>query len=156
MVAKAISMHNAIASLDHPIIAVASLDASRAAYERLGFVVQPRGSHVEWGTGNGCVMFERDYLELRGVIDAELFTMDLDKHLAEHGEGLLGDKSHSMIFDNSKIKRLAPGFVCTIPFAWGAREIVTWHEAASSRQVVDPHVDALIERVLAAYGAVWP
>ncbi|MBK7661680.1 MAG: VOC family protein [Betaproteobacteria bacterium] len=90
MVAKAISMHNAIASLDHPIIAVASLDASRAAYERLGFVVQPRGSHVEWGTGNGCVMFERDYLELRGVIDAELFTMDLDKHLAEHGEGLLG------------------------------------------------------------------
>lgn len=73
-----------------------------------------------------------------------------------HGEGLLGDKSHSMIFDNSKIKRLAPGFVCTIPFAWGAREIVTWHEAASSRQVVDPHVDALIERVLAAYGAVWP
>jgi nucleoside-diphosphate-sugar epimerase len=66
-----------------------------------------------------------------------------------HGEGLLGDKSHSMIFDNSKIKRLAPGFTCTTPFAWGAREIVAWHEADPARQVIDPYVDTLIERVLA-------
>jgi nucleoside-diphosphate-sugar epimerase len=73
-----------------------------------------------------------------------------------HGEGLLGDKSHSMIFDNSKIKRLAPGFACTTPFAWGAREIVAWHEADPARQVIDPYVETLIERVLAAYEKCWP
>ncbi len=73
-----------------------------------------------------------------------------------HGEGLLGDKSHSMIFDNSKIKRLAPGFACTTPFSWGAREIVAWHEADTARQVIDPYVEALIERVLAAYERCWP
>jgi len=73
-----------------------------------------------------------------------------------HGEGLLGDKSHSMIFDNSKIKRLAPGFACTTPFAWGAREIVAWHEADSARQVIDPFVEDLIERVLVAYEKCWP
>ncbi|MCB9153929.1 MAG: NAD-dependent epimerase/dehydratase family protein [Caldilineae bacterium] len=73
-----------------------------------------------------------------------------------HGEGLLGDKSHSMIFDNSKIKRLAPGFACTIPFAWGAREIVAWHEAEPARQQVDPYVDALMDRVIAAYRSIWP
>ena len=73
-----------------------------------------------------------------------------------HGEGLLGDKSHSMIFDNSKIKRLAPGFACTISFAWGAREIVAWHEADPARQVIDPFVEDLIERVLAAYERCWP
>lgn len=73
-----------------------------------------------------------------------------------HGEGLLGDKSHSMIFDNSKIKRLAPGFACTIPFAWGAREIVAWHEADPARQVSDRYVEILIERVLAAYQRSWP
>ncbi len=83
-------MHNAIANLDHPVIAVTDLDASRAAYEKLGFFIPPRGSHVEWGTGNWCIMFASDYLELRGIIDAERFTMDLDKHLAEHGEGLMG------------------------------------------------------------------
>ena len=37
------------------------------------------------------------------------------------GDGLLGDKSHSMIFDNSKIKRLVPDFAATIPFARGRR-----------------------------------
>ena len=73
-----------------------------------------------------------------------------------HGEGLLGDKSHSMIFDNSKIRRLAPGFACTTPFAWGAREIVAWHEADPARQVIDPYVDTLIERVLAACERCWP
>ena len=73
-----------------------------------------------------------------------------------HGAGLLGDKSHSMIFDNSKIKRLAPGFACTIPFSWGAHEIVAWHEADPARQQVDPYVDKLMDRVLAAYRSIWP
>jgi nucleoside-diphosphate-sugar epimerase len=73
-----------------------------------------------------------------------------------HGEGLLGDKSHSMVFDNSKIKRLVPGFACTTPFAWGAREIVAWYAADPARQVIDPFVEDLIERVLAAYERCWP
>jgi nucleoside-diphosphate-sugar epimerase len=73
-----------------------------------------------------------------------------------HGEGLLGDKSHSMIFDNSKIKRLFPGFACTTPFAWGAREIVAWHEVDPARQVIDPFVEDLIERVFVAYEKCWP
>ncbi len=73
-----------------------------------------------------------------------------------HGAGILGDKSHSMIFDNSKIKRLAPGFSCTIPFAQGARAIVAWYEADPARQVVDPYVELLIERVVAAMQACWP
>jgi hypothetical protein len=83
-------MFNTITSLDHPVIAVASLADSRGVYERLGFHVPPRGSHVEWGTGNWCIMFAGDYLELRGIIDPARFTLDLDKHLATHGEGLMG------------------------------------------------------------------
>ena len=47
-------------------------------------------------------------------------------------------------------------FACTIPFGWGAREIVSWHEADSSRQTVDKHVDALMDRVIAAYRSIWP
>ena len=33
------------------------------------------------------------------------------------GAGLLGDKMHSMIFDNSKIKRVVPDYVARIPFS---------------------------------------
>ena len=83
-------VHNGIESIDHPVIAVTDLDLARATYERLGFTVPPRGSHIEWGTGNLCLMFPDDYLEMRGIIDAARFTMHLDSHLERFGEGLMG------------------------------------------------------------------
>ena len=76
--------------MDHPVVAVTDLEASRETWERLGFTVPPRGSHVEWGTGNLCIMFPDDYIEMRGIIDAERFTMHLDEHLERMGEGLMG------------------------------------------------------------------
>jgi nucleoside-diphosphate-sugar epimerase len=72
------------------------------------------------------------------------------------GAGLLGDKSLSMIFDNSKIKRLVPGFACTIPFALGAEEIAAWFEADPARREVDEGFDRLCDRILNAYAAAWP
>jgi hypothetical protein len=45
---------------------------------------------VEWGTGNLCIMFPDDYIEIRGIIDASRFTMHLDEHLNACGEGLMG------------------------------------------------------------------
>ena len=82
--------HNGIALIDHPVIAARDLDAARVQFERLGFTVPPRGSYVEWGTGNLCIMFPDDYLEIRGIIDASRFTMHLDEHLDAYGEGLMG------------------------------------------------------------------
>jgi len=79
-----------IENIDHPVIASRDLDATRAQFERLGFTVPPRGSHIEWGTGNLCIMFPDDYVEVRGIIDASRFTMHLDTHLEKHGEGLMG------------------------------------------------------------------
>lgn len=81
---------NGIGLIDHPVIAARDLDAARMQFERLGFTVPPRGSHVEWGTGNLCIMFPHDYLEIRGVIDASRFTMHLDEHLDAFGEGPMG------------------------------------------------------------------
>ena len=71
----------------------------------------------------------------------------------EWGDSLLGDKTHSMIFDNSKLKRFVPGYEATIPFAQGVREIIEWYDADASRRVVDAEFnhlnDAIIERMLA-------
>ena len=72
------------------------------------------------------------------------------------GDGLLGDKTHSMVFDNSKIKRLVPDFVASIPFAQGAREIVAWWDANPANRVVDEALDQTIDRILAAYQKAWP
>lgn len=72
------------------------------------------------------------------------------------GDGLLGDKSHSMIFDNSKIKRLVPGFAASIPFSRGAQEIIAWYQANPAQQVVSAEFDRLCDRILAAYRSAWP
>lgn len=71
---------------------------------------------------------------------------------ADWGAGLLGDKAHSVIFDNTKIKRLAPEFICTTPYARGAEEIIKWRLADPARQVVDPKHDALYEQIISAHG----
>jgi nucleoside-diphosphate-sugar epimerase len=74
----------------------------------------------------------------------------------EVGAGLLGDKAHSVIFDNTKIKRLVPDFGATIPFSQGAREIIAWFDADPARQVVDPYTDHLIDRIIAAVEVIRP
>jgi nucleoside-diphosphate-sugar epimerase len=63
------------------------------------------------------------------------------------GAGLLGDKAHSMVFDNAKLRSVAPGYRAVIPFEQGAREIVAWHDEDSARQRIDAGVDALSDKL---------
>jgi len=74
----------------------------------------------------------------------------------EWGDSLLGDKAHSMIFDNTKIKRIVPDFRATIPFVRGAEEIITWHDADPSRRVVDMNLDQMMDRIIAAQSLSYP
>ncbi|SDL80628.1 NAD-dependent epimerase/dehydratase family protein [Nonomuraea jiangxiensis] len=67
------------------------------------------------------------------------------------GAGLLGDKAHSRIFDNAKLRGLVPDFTATIPFHVGARQIVAWHDEDPARRQVDPRLDAVMDRLIAAY-----
>ena len=71
---------------------------------------------------------------------------------ADWGASLLGDKAHSMIFDNTKIRRLVPDFRATVPFARGAEEIVAWHDADPDRRGVDTELDRLMDRIIAECG----
>jgi len=69
--------------------------------------------------------------------------------LPDLGPGLLGDKAHSVVFDNTRVKRLVPGWEAVIPFADGAREIVEWHLADPRRQTVRPELDAGFDALVA-------
>ncbi len=66
------------------------------------------------------------------------------------GPGLVGDKAHSVVFDNSKIRRIATGWHATIPFAAGAREMLAWRDADPSRQAIDEELDAAFDALVAA------
>ena len=77
----------------------------------------------------------------------------LGRALPDWADGIVGDKAHSLIFDNTKIKTLVPDFVATTTWAQGAREIVDWYDAHPDHQVVDEALDAKLDEVAAAEGS---
>ncbi|WP_309068599.1 SDR family oxidoreductase [Microbacterium sp.] len=76
----------------------------------------------------------------------------IGREIPSMGPGLVGDKAHSVLFDNTRIKQLVPGWVATTPFADGAREIAEWYRADPSRQKVDQELDAAFDRLVATHG----
>jgi nucleoside-diphosphate-sugar epimerase len=85
-----------------------------------------------------------------GVPEPELVHVaseTIAAHSEELGPNLLGDRSHSVIFDNTKIKSLVPDYCATIPFADGAREIVDWYDHNPDLQVVDQTFMDLSDRL---------
>ena len=67
------------------------------------------------------------------------------------GAGLLGDKAHSMVFDNAKVRSIVPGWRAVIPFERGAGQIVEWYQADPARQVTDQALDAVMDKLAAAW-----
>jgi nucleoside-diphosphate-sugar epimerase len=65
---------------------------------------------------------------------------------------LIGDKSWSVIFDNSKIKSYVPEYQSVIPFHQGIKRTIAQFEANPQRMQVTPEDHAEIERILKAYG----
>ena len=70
--------------------------------------------------------------------------------LPDRGDGLIGDKAHSMLFDTTKLRRLVPEFTTTIPYAVGARRVLAWYDAHPDAQHVDADLDAAFDRLVAA------
>lgn len=75
----------------------------------------------------------------------------IGKYLPEFGEHLLGDKAHSMIFDNNKIKQVVADFNCTIPFEEGIKEIVNFYQSHPEWQNIDKELDAMYDKMIAEY-----
>ena len=69
---------------------------------------------------------------------------------------LVGDKIHSVVFDNSKIKRVVPGFKCEVKWREGVRRSLRWFEADKSRQTIDAGMNAMWDKIIAAYQKALP
>jgi nucleoside-diphosphate-sugar epimerase len=89
-----------------------------------------------------------------GVAGVEIVHVTSDAIAAADpawGAAVLGDMAHSMVFDNAKLRSLVPGFVATIPFHQGAREILEWFDADPARQVTDARLEAVMDRLVQRY-----
>lgn len=69
----------------------------------------------------------------------------------EEEGGLQGDKSNSVVCDNTKIKRYVPDFTATIRFRDGIKRSISWYDADPARRVVDREADAKYDKLIAAY-----
>lgn len=63
---------------------------------------------------------------------------------------LLGDKSNTVVFDNSKLKRLVPGFTARVRADQGIRDTVSYVLSHQECQVEDSDFDAWCDRVVEA------
>ena len=75
------------------------------------------------------------------------------KHAPDLADGLLGDKTWSVIFDNTKIKTFVPDYKAVIPLSQGLRRTLAWYDADANRRTIDAAVNEEMDRILAAYGA---
>ena len=66
---------------------------------------------------------------------------------------LLGDKANSVVFDNTKLKRLVPGYTATVRFDQGVRRAVDYVLSHEECRREDPAFDAWCDRVVAAQEA---
>ena len=62
--------------------------------------------------------------------------------------GLIGDKSNTVVFDNSKIKRLVPEFCATTRFDQGVKESVDYVLSHSECQIEDSTFDQWCDKVI--------
>jgi nucleoside-diphosphate-sugar epimerase len=65
--------------------------------------------------------------------------------------GLHGDKSNSVVLDNTKIKRFVPDFVATTRFRDGIARSIAWFDGDPARRTVDHAANRAWDCLIAAY-----
>ncbi|MGC9360779.1 MAG: SDR family oxidoreductase [Anaerolineae bacterium] len=111
-------------------------------------------------TGDEVLTWDQIYRTTAAAagVDIELVHIPTDLITAlapDWGANLKGDKAHSVVFDNTKIKRAVPAFRATLPFAEGIRQSIAWYDAEPSRRVVDEEVDRRMDVIVDAYGRLF-
>ncbi|HEY3741641.1 MAG TPA: SDR family oxidoreductase [Bryobacteraceae bacterium] len=87
-------------------------------------------------------------------VEAKIVHVPSDFIVAQAPEklgGLTGDKSVSVVFDNSKIKRFVPDYCATVPYFEGVRRTVAWFDENISRREIDEASNARWDAIIAAY-----
>ena len=107
----------------------------------------------EWLSWNSIYNMIADELGVKPSL-VRIPSEIIAKYDKDIGDSLLGDKSHSMIFDNSKIKKLVPNFNAEIPFRQGVKEIVKWHEENTGHKKFDERINNIFDKVIQDYSHI--
>lgn len=110
-------------------------------------------------TGDEILSWNQIYQTIADALGVELKPYYVaSEFLADAGEAfgydfrgsLIGDKAVSVVFDNSKLKRLAPHMTTNIPFHEGVRIALDYVLSHEDRYEEDPEFDDFCDRVIEA------
>ncbi|MCM1167324.1 MAG: SDR family oxidoreductase [Lachnospiraceae bacterium] len=110
-------------------------------------------------TGNETLTWDQIYATVAAALGVKLNAYHVSSEfLAAAGEkygydfagNLLGDKSVSVVFDNSKLKRAVPDMRTTVRFDQGVRIALDYILSHPECQKADPEFDAWCDRVIEA------
>ncbi len=74
-----------------------------------------------------------------------------------HAQGsLIGDKIHSVVFDNSKIKKLVPDFQCGVDWGHGLRRSIARYRAHPEFQTIDQQMERTMDAIVAGMERALP
>ncbi|TVZ38385.1 nucleoside-diphosphate-sugar epimerase [Alteromonadaceae bacterium 2753L.S.0a.02] len=105
-------------------------------------------------TSDEVLTWNQIYRQLANAlgVEAQLVHVTSDKicrYDPEYIGNLLGDKTASVIFDNSKIRQLVPDFQCTTPFSEGIKTTLEWFDADPARQQINPATNKMMDDLIA-------
>lgn len=110
-------------------------------------------------TGDESLTWNQIYQTIADALHVTLNGFHVSSYfLAKAGEkygydfqgDLIGDKAVTVVFDNTKLKRLVPDMRTTIPFHDGVQIALKYIAAHPECQAEDPDFDAWTDRVIAA------
>lgn len=107
-------------------------------------------------TSDEVLTWDQIYRALAEAVGVEANIVHISSYFIVNHEkslvgSLLGDKSYSVIFDNTKIKTFVPDFIATIPFSRGIKRTLAWFEADPKRQIINEDSNKMIDNILKAY-----
>ena len=89
-------------------------------------------------------------VELKAIHVSSSFLSECSKGKYDFTGSLLGDKANSVVFDNTKLKRLVPDFTAKIRVDEGIKTTVANVLAKSELQKEDPEFDDWCDKVINA------
>ena len=113
-------------------------------------------------TGDETLSWNQIYATIADALGVELHPYHVasdflaaagDKYGYDYTGSLTGDKAVSVVFDNSKLKRLAPGMKTNVPFHIGVRIALEYILAHPECQKEDIEFDEWCDRVIEAQEA---
>lgn len=110
-------------------------------------------------TSDESLTWNQIYQIIASNLEVKLNAVHIaSEYLASHSEydfigSLIGDKAHTVVFDNSKLKRLVPDFTATVRFDQGIKSALNYILFHPEFQKEDPEFDMWCDKVIENYYA---